>query len=108
MPTNRVRSRATGDDRHIHVSWEPAQANGSLIAEYVVTVTLTRGGPPVSTGAGLQVGSVAVPFELYSLQNGVTYTITVTARTLAGTEARSDPTPPVTPAGRAPARRGRL
>jgi hypothetical protein len=91
--------RADGDDRRLRVSWEPAQANGSRIVEYVVTATPTRGGQPVSTPAGLLAALEDTPFDLQSVQNGVAYTVTVTARTEAGTEARSDPTAPVTPAG---------
>ena len=88
--------RGVSQDRHIHVSWEPAEANGSPVTEQVVTATPTGGGDPVSSPV---VGAEDDFFELYGVRNGVTYTVTVTARTEAGTEARSDPSAPVRPAG---------
>ena len=80
---------ATARDGAAEVAFDPPAGDGGTPVLYY-TATATPGGPSAS-GIG--------PITVVGLQNGVTYTLTVTATNAVGTSDPSPPSNPVTPVG---------
>jgi Domain of unknown function (DUF1906)/Fibronectin type III domain len=74
--------RATGDGAQATISWSAANANGSPVTGYAVTVS--PGGAKVTTTG-------ATTATVTGLSNGTAHTFTVTATNLVGTSAASAP-----------------
>ena len=83
---------ATPGDGQAVVTWSPPMSDGgSPVTNYAVL--LNPGGHSV------EVDSSTLSATVTGLENGTTYTVSVTARNLVGTGAASEPSGPVAPVG---------
>ncbi|MGW5433325.1 fibronectin type III domain-containing protein [Streptomyces sp. NPDC004059] len=94
VPDAPTKVTASAGNRRAVVSWSPSASNGALVTGY--TVTAEPGGATAAT-------SGATSATMAGLNNGTSYTFTVTATNWVGTSAASAPSAPVTPAPQAPA-----
>ncbi|MBC9733758.1 fibronectin type III domain-containing protein [Nocardioides marmotae] len=83
---------AKAGDKAAIVTWSAAEANGSPVTGY--TVSVSPGGRTV------EVAGTTTSATVTGLTNGTPYTFTVTATNAVGTSGASVPSAPVTPAGK--------
>ena len=92
LPTGSASVLTTAGNGTLLVSWtDPADTGGSAVIEY--TATTSPGGATCTAPAP------DTSCTITGLQNGVSYTTTVTARTVAGTGEVSSSSNPATPVG---------